>query len=984
MIDTLFYPIEYVLQVILEISYGITNNYGVSLILLSVIVSSALLPIYALADSWREKEKAHQKRMSVDIQPIKKHYHGVERYYSIRAAYKVYKYSPLFSLRTACGFLIQIPFFFAAYHFLSRYTALSGVHFGIIQDLGTPDGILYGINLLPFVMTIINVTAGFFYIKEWNKNELLQLCGLSLFFLIVLYNSPAGLVLYWTMNNCFSLVKYIYINRKSLRVRTSQSMAFITRAGASKEMVSIIMFLLFLGGYFLVHYALYVDRASISAQYSLYTALWLLYVCTVCMYFYYIASAGIKRMLHLDVMLSLLFFIPSLIGGIYLLQQLHSTSLIGSFGNSSVMVFQYAVTLNNVAQGVALLLLLSVLFSSYSLLRHNISIPIVSNISYTFKLFAIMLFFFVFIVICAVPFSLYITDPEDLGASVSVLVSSVLVVAVIVYAVLFLIGYGSFRVSTRVFHSITTMVIVLTVVSVLYGFILDLRIGVLRGQRFSNDDILLTEQMLANFFEIVALCVLVYIIYYHLSSIKRYLVIFLSIMVLFLGGTMIQKAVAYNNTIASNVDIDGATVLPSYHTHIASFSKEKNILYVILDAFSADFLEEILKRYPQLNVGLDGFTWYKNTVSISEQTYHSMNAMIAGYSYAPDNIGKFNRSMSENIYQARAYWSQKLPEYDISYIDGEWVDVERLNTLKNVTAVNTTYDYFPYYENNVPELHTMVQFWKNFKQILDIDKIIGISLFKIVPFHVKQRIYSTEGGIFESINDEADKEKFISAKYAYRYLRDFAFLNTMATTSTVSSPKPTFKMFWSSAHMPYFVEENCTSIASDILSGEHTDYYSPKYSYSHLKCLLETMITWIQWMKEVNIYDNTKIVIASDHGSSSFLSSNDKGDIYAKEGDIFALLMVKDFYERGNIKISQQLMSNADIPSILASGIPEHSFPELQQDPIMTNREEIALKHFVSESDYNLALTDFELKYAITVQGDVYDKEKWVFEYFDK
>jgi membrane protein insertase Oxa1/YidC/SpoIIIJ len=115
---SIFFPLEFLLEKIYEFSYGITGSYGFSLIILSIIVSTILLPIYNIADKWRDAEKSAQKRLQADIDVIKSHYKGQERYYSIRTCYRIYGYKPIMALRVSLGFLIQIPFFFAAYQFL--------------------------------------------------------------------------------------------------------------------------------------------------------------------------------------------------------------------------------------------------------------------------------------------------------------------------------------------------------------------------------------------------------------------------------------------------------------------------------------------------------------------------------------------------------------------------------------------------------------------------------------------------------------------------------------------------------------------------------------------------------------------------------------------------------------------------------------------------------------------------------------------------
>ena len=54
--------------------------------------------------------------------------------------------------------------------------------------------------------------AGLIYGKDMPLKSMIQLYALAAVFLVLLYNSPAGLVFYWTLNNVFSLCKNIVIS----------------------------------------------------------------------------------------------------------------------------------------------------------------------------------------------------------------------------------------------------------------------------------------------------------------------------------------------------------------------------------------------------------------------------------------------------------------------------------------------------------------------------------------------------------------------------------------------------------------------------------------------------------------------------------------------------------------------------------------------------------------------------------------------------
>ena len=194
--------------------YEVTDSKGIAVIGLSFIVTLCTLPLYMVAESWQEKERLIQSKMKNQIDRIKRAFKGDEQYMILSTYYKQNNYKPIMALRSSFGLLIQIPFFIAAYHFLSELGSLKGYSFLFIKDFGAPDNLFtignFPINVLPIAMTLINLTSGILYSKGHDIKEKIQIFVFAFVFLILLYNSPAGLVVYWTMNNILSLVKNIF------------------------------------------------------------------------------------------------------------------------------------------------------------------------------------------------------------------------------------------------------------------------------------------------------------------------------------------------------------------------------------------------------------------------------------------------------------------------------------------------------------------------------------------------------------------------------------------------------------------------------------------------------------------------------------------------------------------------------------------------------------------------------------------------------
>ena len=214
-------PIEMIVNWVFTFFTIKFSNFGIigAIFGVSLVINFLALPLYNIADSLQEKERKISKSLEYRVNRIKKAFKGDERFMMIQTYYRQNNYNPLYVLRSSLSILIEIPFFIAAYHYLSHLEALKGSSFWIFKDLASPDGLFqignFSIHILPIIMTLINFISGAIYTKDATFKEKIQLFVMALIFLILLYNSPSGLVIYWILNNLFSLVKNIVMKTKN-------------------------------------------------------------------------------------------------------------------------------------------------------------------------------------------------------------------------------------------------------------------------------------------------------------------------------------------------------------------------------------------------------------------------------------------------------------------------------------------------------------------------------------------------------------------------------------------------------------------------------------------------------------------------------------------------------------------------------------------------------------------------------------------------
>ena len=212
-------PLQLSFEVIYVVTDRIIGNPGLSIIALSLMMNFLVLPLYMRADKMQENERDMEARLRDGVRHIRKTFSGDEKSMMLSTYYRQNGYRPTDVFKGSISLFLEIPFFISAYMFLSNLPAIRGVPFGPIADLGAPDGMLVvgglAINVLPFVMTGINLVSCALFTKGMPVKTKVQLYGMAAFFLVFLYASPAGLVFYWTLNNLFALVKTVFYKLKN-------------------------------------------------------------------------------------------------------------------------------------------------------------------------------------------------------------------------------------------------------------------------------------------------------------------------------------------------------------------------------------------------------------------------------------------------------------------------------------------------------------------------------------------------------------------------------------------------------------------------------------------------------------------------------------------------------------------------------------------------------------------------------------------------
>ena len=210
------------LQWMLDRWQDLVGRAWLAILLLSLSVKLLMAPLIAIAERWQADVNRTKSLLEPELAAIRREYRGEEAHKRTLAVYRAHGVSHFYTFKSLAGFLIQIPIFIAAFDMLGENIRLSGESFLWIEDLAGQDRLaalpitlpFFGghLNLLPVVMTLFTVLAARWQEEATLTPALLRAQRLRLYamagvFFVLLYTFPAAMVLYWTANNLWHLVR---------------------------------------------------------------------------------------------------------------------------------------------------------------------------------------------------------------------------------------------------------------------------------------------------------------------------------------------------------------------------------------------------------------------------------------------------------------------------------------------------------------------------------------------------------------------------------------------------------------------------------------------------------------------------------------------------------------------------------------------------------------------------------------------------------
>ncbi len=257
-----FSVIEVALKWAMEMIYRVVHNWGISIIILTIILKIVLFPLNKTTALGSVK----MQKLQPQIKSLQEKYKGNQQKLQEETA-KLYKQAGYNPAAGCLPMVLQMLVLFALYNVFNNYFEFRGASFikGWIDDLSVGDSVftwekqipflsqftMNTFRLLPFIYTGSQLLNGL--ITQYGNAGMagqsqaqmkFMMYGMPLMFFFMFYNVPSGLLLYWAVSNILQIGQQMIINRmvknskaesENVKVLDKNSLKFQGKKGHKKS-----------------------------------------------------------------------------------------------------------------------------------------------------------------------------------------------------------------------------------------------------------------------------------------------------------------------------------------------------------------------------------------------------------------------------------------------------------------------------------------------------------------------------------------------------------------------------------------------------------------------------------------------------------------------------------------------------------------------------------------------------------------------------
>lgn len=480
------------------------------------------------------------------------------------------------------------------------------------------------------------------------------------------------------------------------------------------------------------------------------------------------------------------------------------------------------------------------------------------------------------------------------------------------------------------------------------------------------------------------------------------------------------------NLFAIGVSVDGylKTKGVSSGENTINLSREgENVIVLMLDRAAGHLVPYIMNEKPELAEQFSGFTFYDNTITFGPCTNIATPALFGGYEYTPVEI---NKRADETLVSKQNEALRVMPVmfsnagYNVTVYDPPWAGYKWIPDLSiyddhpEIKVGITMGSYNGIYTNEDEAKKTGRE--RNF---------FCYSIVKMAPLCIQPTLY--ENGEYRHLVDRSELSSGMNSSFssyptdsaqteqseykAYGIYTSFldsytVLMHLKDITQVVDAEKGTFLMMsndttheqnllqapdYTPSYMvdnTDFENEHADRFTLDGITWEPEDFQGYSHYYVNMATFLK-LGEWFDYLKELGVYDNTRIILVSDHSDNrignmeSLVHMVDGLDEQLDVKRYYPLLMVKDFNASGALKTDSTFMTNADVPTLATEGVIEKPENPFTGNPINNLAKQADRIYIFGSTEWEATVNNgntFMPDDWYSVHDDLWDENNWAYE----
>jgi hypothetical protein len=340
----------------------------------------------------------------------------------------------------------------------------------------------------------------------------------------------------------------------------------------------------------------------------------------------------------------------------------------------------------------------------------------------------------------------------------------------------------------------------------------------------------------------------------------------------------------------------------------------------MLDKAVGAYFPAILNERSELKSAFDGFTYYPNTISYFRATLLGAPPLFGGYEYTPEKLHERKNDLmrtkhNESYLMLPTLFSRNgfsVSVYDLPYFNYQSRMGVSFFASLGMNADNLDFKFTDRY---LSEFKDKVPAFSGKTALILKHNFVFFSFFTAAPVLLREFIYDN-GNYWAAIDNIRLDVVRGSA------LRSYAALHYLPELTGIQDGNNTFTILVSNmAHDASFLQYPDYTVVSeindfgpDLFNGNITSF-----QYYHVNAASYLLLAkWFDWLKSNNVYDNTRIIIVSDHADFVVDPLRSLKREYTAYNPV---LLFKDFNSRGDLKKNMEFMTNADTPLLAVRDI---------------------------------------------------------------